>query len=121
MYLQTKVFIIFFVFIAAILTGCNTGGSVSVNAVSGTLLWSAPTSYTDGNPLGPSDLKGYRIYYRTETESYSVDNSYFVPVPTTSASIQSLKLAPGIYYFVVTAVDSADVESDFSNEKLVRI
>jgi hypothetical protein len=96
--------------------GCGGGGGVN-GAASG-LTWNPPSTYANSNntPLYPTNLKGYTVYYRTATGYYSIYNSYFVPSPSTSVSMQSLHLPPGKYYFVVTAVDMNDVESDFSNE-----
>jgi len=80
--------------------------------------WSAPTSYTTGSTLDPAtEIKEYRIYYRTEAGSYSTGSYYPVPAPTTSVSVADVtSLVTGTYYFVVTAVDQTDMESDFSNE-----
>ena len=101
-------------FLGFLTLGCGGGGGGGSD--SPRLIWNAPDTYTDGNQIQPGDLKGYRIYYRIENCVYSVDNSYFVSVPATSETIPELNLRPGKYYFVVTAVDIMDAESDFSNE-----
>jgi hypothetical protein len=87
--------------------------SISVQAVamgSALLSWIPPTLNTDGSPL--TNLKGYKIYWGTEPDSYpssvTVDlqgiTSYFVE-----------NLTPATYYFVVTARNTDDVESEFSS------
>ncbi len=96
-----------------------TSGSVSgttgltVTAIttgSATLSWNAPTTNTDGTPL--TDLAGYKIYYGTSSGNYTaVINVGNI----TSYAVGNL--APGAtYYFAVTAYDSANNESSFSNE-----
>ncbi len=76
---------------------------------SATLSWSPPTQNDDGSPL--MDLAGYTIYYGTspsplETE-IQIDNpgitSYVVD-----------NLVPNTYYFAITAVNSAGIESNKS-------
>jgi hypothetical protein len=106
-------------FALLLMWGCGGGG----DAATSRLTWQPPTTYANSNntPLRSSDLKGYRVYYRTDTGYYSSYNSYFVPSPSTSVSTQSLNLSQGKYYFVVTAVDMMDVASDFSNEVSVQI
>ena len=76
-----------------------------------TLSWTAPTERTDGSPL-PPNLGGYKIYFGPSEGNYTelddLDNpglNLYVTRP----------LSPGIYYFVITAYDSAGLESDFSN------
>jgi len=95
--------------------GCNGGGGRG-DSSGPQLAWDAPSYFTNGDQILSGDLKGYRLYYRSENELYSFTNSFFVSVPAASVAIADLNLSPGKYYFVVTAVDSMDVESDFSNE-----
>jgi hypothetical protein len=73
------------------------------------LAWEAPATNTDGTPL--TDLAGYRIYYRTDSGRYGG------PLEVGSANSCSLiNLAQETYYFVVTAYNSVQAESGFSNE-----
>lgn len=93
--------------------GCGGGGSGSSGGGGGnysaTLTWSAPTTNTDGTPL--TDLVGYKIYYGTSSGSYSVS----VDVGNvTTYTVDSL--SSGTYYFVVTAYDGYENESNYSNE-----
>ncbi|OFZ10703.1 MAG: hypothetical protein A2Z20_12700 [Bdellovibrionales bacterium RBG_16_40_8] len=81
-----------------------------------TLTWDAPTTNTDGSPL--SDLAGYKVYYGGQSKVYAttidtadmVNNSYGIS-----------GLAPNTYYFAVTAYDSSNNESDYSNEVYITL
>ncbi|HEX5048020.1 MAG TPA: putative Ig domain-containing protein [Gammaproteobacteria bacterium] len=87
--------------------------SISVQAVatgSAQLSWTPPTQNTDGTAL--TDLKGYKIYWGSSLGSYP--NSVVVDSPGI-ASYQVDGLAPGTYFFVITARNTADVESAWSN------
>lgn len=74
-----------------------------------TLTWNAPTERTDGSPL--TNLAGYNIYWGREVGNYP--NKATVGANTTTYVIENL--APGTWYFVTTAFDREDGESDFSN------
>lgn len=77
-----------------------------------TLSWTAPQTRVDGSAL--TNLAGYKIYYGTQSGSYSAQVSITTP-GTTTYVIQNL--GPGTYYFVTTAVDSDGNESSFSAER----
>ena len=74
------------------------------------LSWTPPTENTDGTPL--LDLSGYKIHIRRGEGSYTelIDLSN----PELTMYVTN-NLAPGTYFFAITAYDSAPVESDFSN------
>jgi len=77
---------------------------------SATLTWQPPTERTDGSSL--SNLSGYRIYYGTSQGNYP--NTASVTNPgLTSYVIENL--AGGTWYFVMTAVDAAGLESARTN------
>ena len=87
--------------------------SIAVLAVatgSVTLSWTPPTTNSNGSPL--TNLAGYRVHWGTAigtyTSSVTLDNPGL-------ASYVVEGLAPGTYYFVVTALNSAGAESQFSN------
>jgi len=85
---------------------CNWGALGSA-----TLSWTTPTLNTDGTPL--TDLDSFNIYYGIESGNYP--NS----VTGVSASLTSLvveNLAAGEWFFVGTSVNTAGIESEFSNE-----
>ena len=84
-------------------TASTTPPPVTGNA---TLTWQPPTERTDGTSL--SNLSGYRIYYGTSQGNYP--NTVNVTNPgLTSYVIENL--AGGTWYFVMTAVDGAGLES----------
>jgi len=87
--------------------GGGTGGGTTLGTA--TLVWSAPTTNTDGTPL--TDLAGYKVHYGTTHGSYS--NTITVG-NVTSYSINNL--ASGTYYFSLTSYDTSGVESGYSNE-----
>ena len=76
-----------------------------------TLSWTAPTENQDGTPL--TDLTSYTIYYGTDPGSYS--ESVDVESAGTTTFVVN-NLVPDTYYFAITASNSADVESGYSNE-----
>lgn len=78
---------------------------------SATLSWNAPTQYNDGSPL--NDLAGYKIYYGVQQGAYPNEIRIDNPGITTYV-IEDL--SPDTYYFVATAFNSNEVESQFSNE-----
>jgi hypothetical protein len=121
------------ILIATALLGCNSGGGTNLTVVAdGTtptpptspgpsvLSWEAPTKYSDNTPILAGDLKGYKVYYSAWSGTYYAASYYFVPSPNLSVTIdeltKALNLTSGTYYFVVSAVDSLDMESDLSNE-----
>jgi len=75
-----------------------------------TLAWDANTE---------SDLDHYVIYWGTSSENYT-DNSenhgIFIGRNDTTCTILDLDTSQYTYYFVATAVNSAGLESDYSNE-----
>jgi hypothetical protein len=73
------------------------------------LSWDVPLSETSAAPL--PNLAGYVIYYGTAPGAYSDA----VDVGNTTAHTVT-GLAPGIYYFTVTAYDVSGNETDFSGE-----
>jgi len=88
--------------------------SITVNQVSlgsATLSWTAPTQNEDGSPL--TDLAGFKIYYGTNTGSYST--SIRIDNPGIATYVVE-NLTPTTYYFVSTAFNASGVESAFSNE-----
>ena len=80
-----------------------------VGSVSTTLSWTAPTQNEDGTTL--EDLAGYKIYWGTTPGVYT--NSVSVDAGLTTYVVDNL--APGTYEFVATAINSAGVESRYSN------
>lgn len=88
--------------------------SVTVTQVglgSMSLSWTPPTQNTDGTAL--TDLAGYKFYYGQSSGSYSKT----IRVDNGSISTYRIEnLLPDTYYIVATALNSAGVESLYSNE-----
>jgi hypothetical protein len=85
-----------------------------------TLTWDAPTTYTDASPLDPlTGLSTYKIYYGTAPNMYT--QVVTIANPGTTTITESLNLAGGTYYFVVTTVDISGAESNYSNEAIKTI
>jgi hypothetical protein len=82
----------------------NADGSVTIS-------WTPPTLNEDGSEL--TDLAAYKFYYGTSSGNYTeqvrVDNPGL-----TSFVIENL--TPATYFIVATAINSDEVESEFSNE-----
>jgi hypothetical protein len=86
--------------------------NVTVQAVavgSATLTWTPPTTNTDGSPL--TNLAGYKIYWGPSQGNYP--SSVTLNNPGLTSYVVG-NLAPGTYFFVATALNSAGVESTFS-------
>jgi hypothetical protein len=77
---------------------------------SATVSWTPPTANTDNSPL--INLRGYRIHYGTG--SGNLNQRLDLPTPgITSAVVEDL--APGTWYFAVSAYNTSNVESALSN------
>lgn len=70
------------------------------------LSWTMPTQNDDGSPL--TNLAGYRIYYGTATGNLS-QRLDIGSASTTTAEVPGL--AAGTWYFMMTSVSEAGVES----------
>jgi len=86
-------------------------GSTQVGTGSTTLSWMPPTQNSDGSPL--TDLAGYKIYFGNESGNYHTS----IQIDNPGLALYVVEnLTPNIYYFVLTAINSSGVESQFSNE-----
>jgi hypothetical protein len=94
---------------ASTLTPPATANSTAGNV---TLGWAAPTENTNGTNL--TNLGGYKIYYGTVSKQYSTTISVSSPA-TLSYVIDALTVGQ-TYYFAVTAVSAAGIESSYSPE-----
>ncbi len=74
------------------------------------LSWTPPTENTDGTPL--LDLSGHKIYIRPAEGSYTELIDLSNPALTTYVVDN---LAPGTYFFVITAYNSAGRDSEASS------
>lgn len=88
--------------------------TTSLFAGTATLIWTAPTTNSDGSAL--TDLAGYKIYYGT------VSGNYTQQVDAGNVTSYTFTLADGAsYYFTITAYDTSGNESGYSNEAIKTI
>jgi hypothetical protein len=90
----------------------STGTTVTTNGPNVTLGWNPPTENTDGTAL--TDLVGYKIYYGTESQTYTQTVTVANPGLATYV-VQNLPTG-NTYYFAVTAYNSSGLESLLSDE-----
>lgn len=76
-----------------------------------TISWVKPVANTDGTALG--DLAGYRISYGNAAGQYTRTVNV-ADAALTSAVLEGL--SAGTWYFIVTAINAAGIESDCSGE-----
>jgi len=60
------------------------------------------------------DLASYRLY-QSQTSGVYVD-PFIEEIPAGTETVTITGLAPGTYYWVLTAYDTEDLESEYSNE-----
>jgi hypothetical protein len=82
--------------------GTSTAGTAS-------LTWVRPTENTNGSPL--TNLAGYVIRYGTS--STALDKTISI-ASASATSVEITNLSPGNWDFAVSAINSANVESQFS-------
>lgn len=91
---------------AALIVALGLLGIGVAQAGSATLTWTAPTLNDDGSPL--TNLAGYRIRYGTAPTSLTQT----VQVANASLTTYAIdNLAPGTWYFAMTAYTSTALES----------
>lgn len=73
--------------------------------VGATLSWTPPTQNTNGTAL--TNLAGFRIHYGT-----TPDLAQTIQLASPSVTRHTVNLAPGTYYFAVSAYNTAGVQSD---------
>lgn len=99
--------------IAGLMVACSdpvsvTGGTAIQNGAEAVLAWDPP--------VPASGLAGYRVYYGTSSGTYLQPPGQGVPVTNgTTYTVTGLQSAT-TYYFAVTAYDTLNSESGFSNE-----
>lgn len=107
--------------LATIISGCGGGGGGPVTPSqvgfgSATLSWMPPTQNADGSAL--TDLSGYKIYYGNESGNYQM--SIQVENPGIARYVVE-NLTLNTYFFVLTAINSSGIESEFSNEASTQV
>jgi hypothetical protein len=78
---------------------------------SATLTWQRPLTNTDGSPL--TNLAGYKVYWGTASGVYQEQRVINNAGATTSIVDN---LAPGRWYFAVSALSASGAESQKSNQ-----
>ena len=104
------------------LQGCGEGGvsgsdpanSIPVGVNSASLSWEKPTTNEDGSLI--TDLAGYQIYFAQATPVTTANSEAISVLSPNQTSYVVADLAPGTYYFTVTAVNLQRSESAMSNE-----
>jgi hypothetical protein len=96
---------------SAALRAFNISVQPAAPVVAGTasLSWSRPTQNTDGSPL--SNLAGYVIRYGTSTTAL---NNTMSVASTSATGVEITNLSAGNWQFQVAAINTANVESQFS-------
>jgi hypothetical protein len=85
---------------------------VTVRVLDKTVRWQPPTQNVDGTPL--TDLAGFIVYWGSTSRNYTGSQ----PINSATATEWEVTLGEGEYYFALTALDSDDNESGYSNEIL---
>ena len=101
---------IFVLFFILPLVSCD-GGDGGPAGGSAVLSWVAPVERADGTGLSPSEIAGFRIYYGTESGVYQdpiVINDH------TATQAQFSGIPSGVYFVVMTTVDTDARESAWS-------
>jgi hypothetical protein len=93
----------------------NALASVTVEVLDRTLHWQPPTQNVDGTPL--TDLAGYNVHWGTRSRSYQGSHTIHDP----SVTRWEADIAPGTYYFSLTAFDTDGSQSSYSNEVIKTI
>jgi hypothetical protein len=86
----------------------NASMATTVTIRTAALTWTAPTQNVDGSA---TTLSRYNVYWGTSSRNYT--QTATVNAPTTS---YTTSLAPGTWYFAISAVDTSGAESARSNE-----
>jgi PKD repeat protein len=86
------------------------GMSAPLHAAQLQLTWNAPSTNTDNTPL--TDLAGYRLYYGEQSGIYTQN----IDVGNLTTYMLAGLNGGQTYYFVMTAYDTSENESAFSDE-----
>ena len=79
------------------------------------LSWAA-TVVLEWDPNTEPDLLGYRLYQSAVSGQYTKGNYIAEIIPGTKVTYTVEDLSTGTYFWVLTAFDQDNNESDFSNE-----
>jgi hypothetical protein len=74
------------------------------------LSWTAPSQREDGKALSLGEIKGFRIYYGVSPGEYPIQ----IDIDGGNTNENTLNMATGTYYFVLTTIDMDGRESGYS-------
>jgi len=118
-YMENVFKAILLMLLVAGLFGCGGGGGGSSSGAPGSgssksvsISWEVPSTKMDGSTLTPDEIAGFKIYYGTESGTYTevVDTGF-----AQNYTIDNLS-AGATYYFAITCYDIHGNESGFSVE-----
>ena len=112
------VFIILYLFLVACGGARREGYDTYTVSVNSSIVWSPPTTYTDGNPLPDSSISGYNIYVGSSVSTLQLFTSL------TASDARQFKLSSigkGHFYISVTCLDTSGIESNFSTTLILNI
>ena len=89
--------------------GQSAVAQVGIDVVDNRVTWSPAALNIDGSPF--DDLTGFNVYWGTSSGNYTGSVSL-----AADAREYTLDLAAGTYFVAVTSLNSANGESDYSNE-----
>jgi hypothetical protein len=95
---------------AVVFTTGSPAPPTSVELGTASLTWTPPTTNTDGSAL--KDLAGFKVYWGSSPGSYP-NSQTLADASLTTYTVSAL--APGPWYFVVTAYSQSGRESAYSN------
>ena len=109
------------VVLSLLVSGCQSSESDPAAAASMgnggvTVSWVAPVQNEDGTPL--IDLAGFRLRHGARYGAYSSEITIQNPGAT---SYRVTGLAPGLYYFVVSAIDHDGLEGARSKPQRILV
>ena len=84
------------------------------------LQWAIPSQRADGSTLSISNIGGYRVYHSQRSELSTFQEVAYLP-GAYSNSVTIDDLGAGDHYFVITTLDNANFESEYSGMAYVRI
>jgi hypothetical protein len=105
--------LLIFSLFAIIIYSCGGGGSneKSSNSSIIKLEWTPPSIRTNGAYLSINNLRGYRIYHGLSSESLEL----IVDIEDSSVTEYEVELYnKGTHYFALTAYDTNNLESNYS-------
>lgn len=79
-----------------------------------TLSWTTPSSRANGDPLSPTEIGGYEVYYFKEDSQQGEGETLTITDPSAN-SVTTPKLATGTYYFAIASYDTTHLYSDISD------